>query len=82
MTAGKENINGEGKVCSTTSLMQPSSLALDDCLMLLSMNKDSMFELDAFVTIPVEKMSLDLGIHDFTNSLHNYIAEALEHHWK
>ena len=82
MTAGKENINGEGKVQSTTSPMQPSSLALDDCLMLLSMNKDSAFELDAFVTIPVEKMSLDLGIHDFANSLCDYVAEALDYHWK
>jgi hypothetical protein len=82
MTAGKENIDGEGKVHSTTSPMQPSSLALNDCLTLLSMNKDSTFELNAFVTIPVEKMVLDLGIHGFTNSLCDYMAEASDYHWK
>jgi hypothetical protein len=81
-TTGKENVDGEGKVRSTTSQIQPSSLALDDCLMLLSMNKNSAFELDAYVTVPAEKIGVDLSVHAFANSLRDYMAQASDYHWK
>ena len=61
--------------------MQPS-LALDECLQLLSMNKDSPLELDAFVTIPGEKIGMELGVHDYANRLRDYLAEASNYHWK
>ena len=61
--------------------MQPSSLALNECLQLLSMNKDSPFELDAFVTVPGEKIGMELGVHDYANCLRDYMAEASDYEY-
>jgi hypothetical protein len=77
---GKENIEGGGHIHSTTSHVQLSSLALDDCLQLLSMNKDSPSKLDAFVTIPGEKIGMELGVHDYANCLCDYLADTSDYH--
>jgi len=40
---------------------QPSTLTLDECLKLISMNKDSPFELDTFVHVPLEPREPEEG---------------------
>ena len=75
-------MEGEGCIYHTTPHMQPSSLALDDCLQLLSMNKDSPFELDVCVTIPGKKIGMELGVHDYANCLCDHLVEASDCHWK
>jgi hypothetical protein len=52
----------------TTSRLQPLILSLEDCLKLLSISKDSPFELDAFVNIP-DKILKGMNVHGFSNSL-------------
>ena len=65
----------------TTSGLQPSVLSLEDCLKLLSISKDSAFELDAFVKIP-DKIFEGKDMHSFSNGLHNQLAEATDYRWK
>lgn len=66
---------------STASQLQPSTLALDDCLKLISMNKDNAFELDTFVIL-LEKSGVDISVHEFANSLQDSLAGASDYHWK
>jgi len=72
----------EGKTHTQTSWLQPSILALDDCLKLISMHKDSTFELDAFVILPGKKNGPKQGVHDFVNSLWDMLNQASDYHWK
>ena len=86
MSAAKENIGvgereREGKACNTMSRSLPSNLVLEACLKLISMNKDSAFELDTFVTL-LEKRGTEVSVHDFTNSLRDSLARASDYHWK
>ena len=85
MSAVKENIGvgeREGKACNTTSHLLPSNLGLEACLKLISMNKDSAFELDTFVTLPEEKRGTEVSVHDFANGLRDSLARASDYHWK
>jgi hypothetical protein len=65
----------------TTSGLQPSMLSLEDCLKLLSMSRDSPFELDAFVNIP-DGMFEGKDVHGFANGLRDQLAEASDYRWK
>jgi len=48
-------------------------------LKLISMNKDSAFELVTFVTLP-EKRGTEVSVHDFVNSLRDSLARASDYH--
>ena len=65
----------------TTSGLQPSTLSLEDCLKLLSISKDSPFELDAFVDIP-DGIFDGEDVHGFSNGLRDQLAEASDYRWK
>ena len=65
----------------TASGLQPSILSLEACLKLLSINKDSPFELDAFVDIP-DKIFTGKDVHSFSNGLRDQLAEASDYRWK
>lgn len=60
--------------------MPPSTLTLMDCLELASINKNSPFELDAFVILPKEKIIETDTVHDIANSLCDSLAEASDYH--
>lgn len=62
--------------------MPPSTLTLEHCLQLLSMNKDNAFELDAFVILPIDEYDEKLSTHDVANGLCDKLAKALDYHWK
>jgi len=62
--------------------LPPSTLALPDCLKLLSLNKNSPFELDTFVVLPKEKRDDKESIHDIANTLRDTLAVASDYHWK
>lgn len=81
-SSAKENVNTDKKRQSAASQLQPSTLALDDCLKLISMNKDNAFELDTFVILPEEKSGVDITVHEFANGLRDSLAEASDYHWK
>lgn len=81
--AAKENDGvEEGKTHKNMPQLQPSILALEDCLKLVSMHKDSAFELDAFVILPGEKNGPEQGVHDFANNLWDMLSQASDYHWK
>jgi len=72
----KENV---GK--SVSSKLLPSTLALVDCLKLVSLSKDNPFELDAFVIL--SQKNIETGtIHNIANTLHDSFAKASNYHWK
>lgn len=64
------------------SHIPPSTLALADCLELVSANKNSPFELDTFVILPKEESITADSIHDIANTLRDSLAEASDYHWK
>ena len=87
--ANKENQNpdpNQGRRSKHLSEMQPSVITLEECLQLVSMNKDSPFELDAFVHIPVGLFGEgDEGeeiVHKRANRIRDELARASEYHWK
>ena len=65
----------------TTSRLQPSILSLEDCLKLLSISRDSPFELDAFVNIP-DEIFMGKDVHGFSNGLRDQLVEASDYRWK
>jgi hypothetical protein len=54
---------------------------LEDCLKLLSISKDSPFELDAFINIP-DGMFDGKDVHGIVNGLRDQLAEASDYRWK
>ena len=87
--ANKENQNpdpNQGRRSKHLSEMQPSVITLEECLQLVSMNKDSPFELDAFVHIPVglfgEGHEEEEIVHKRANRIQDELARASEYHWK
>jgi hypothetical protein len=78
----KENID-KGKGSRTgTGAAQPSLLAFDECLTLISMNRDEAFELDTFVVLPEEMKGDGLSVHEFANGFRDRLASASDYHWK
>ena len=71
----KENIN-KGKGSRTGTGVQPSLLAFDECLTLISMNRDEAFKLDNFVVLPEEMKGDGLSVHEFANGLCDWLASA------
>src|SRR5882762_9279897 len=78
---GKEN-TGKNVASGAVSHLPPSTLALTDCLKLVSANKNSPFELDTFVVLPKEKSDDKESIHDIANTLCDTLAAASDYHWK
>ena len=82
MNASKENNRPEG-ARQPEPKPQPSTLTLDECLKLISMNKDSPFELDTFVHVPLEPREPEKdGVHGWANRLRDMLAKASEYQWK
>ena len=78
---GREN-TGKGVTSRAVSSLPPSTLALSDCLKLVSANKNSPFELDTYVILPKEKWSDKESVCDAANTLRDTLAEASDYHWK
>ena len=73
----KENKNP----CNALPMPQPSTLDLDECLQLIAINKDSPFELDAFVHVPSGILGSD-EVHGRANAIRDRLASASEYQWK
>ena len=69
----KENV-----VKSVSSKLPPSTLALEDCLNLVSLSKNSPFELDTFVVLPQENGVETGTIHNIANTLRDGFRLPLE----
>jgi hypothetical protein len=52
-----------------TGTAQPSLLTLEECLILISVNRDEAFELDTFIVLPEEMKRDGLSVHEFANGL-------------
>ncbi|KAF7978602.1 hypothetical protein HWV62_45332 [Athelia sp. TMB] len=60
----------------------PSTVTLDQCLELISNNKNEAFELDVFVVLPEDMWrARGGGFHGFGNAVRDKIAEASDYHW-
>jgi hypothetical protein len=66
--------------------LQPSTISLQECLELVSNNRNNPFELDAFVTVSPDVWNASGNetqtVHARANRLRDLLAEASDYHWK
>jgi hypothetical protein len=79
----KENIDpGTSSLKTQISKKLPPTINLSEIMTLLEESRNEAFDLDAYVTLPVDTFSEDLALSDHTFAIQDMIYKSSKYHFK